>query len=69
MSQLLTYVQYLQERELLDEFLFSENPCHREECFVLFWSMIISCAMKGNEKGKLESVVIDKEGERTLLHE
>ena len=36
MNQLFIYVQCSYERKLLDEFLFSENPCHREECFVCF---------------------------------
>lgn len=36
MNQLFIHVQDSYGRELLDEFLFSENPCHREECFVCF---------------------------------
>lgn len=55
------------ERELLDEFLFNEKPCHKRRMFGLVWLMIILWAME-NEKGKLGSVVTGKEGKRILLH-
>lgn len=43
LNQLLACVQYLHERGLLDEHLFSENLYHKRRVFGLVWLMITNC--------------------------